>query len=63
MTVYIVIEEVTIAGQDCERVMGVFSSDKKASEAVYMYQQHVNGSRWTYKYYWIEREVDKLWER
>ena len=62
MKVYVVIEEVTIAGQDCERVMGVFSSDEKASEAAYKYKQHVNDSCWTYKYYWIEREVDEIWQ-
>ena len=63
MKVYVVIEEVTIAGQDCKRVMGVFSSDEKASEAAYKYKQHVNDSCWTYKYYWIEREVDQIWEQ
>lgn len=63
MKVYVVIEEVTIAGQDYEKVMGVFSSDEKASEAAYEYKQHVNDSCWTYKYYWIEREVDQIWEQ
>ena len=29
MKVYVVMEEVTIAGQDCERVMGVFLLMKK----------------------------------
>ena len=62
MKVYVVMEEVTIAGQDCERVMGVFSSNEKASEAAYEYKQHVNDSCWTYKYYWIEREVDEIWK-
>ena len=51
MKVYVVMEEVTIAGQDYERVMGVFSSNEKASEAVYEYNQHVNDSCWTYEYY------------
>jgi hypothetical protein len=63
MKVYIVMEEVTIAGQDCERVMGIFSSNEKASEAAKEYEQHVNDSCWAYKYYWIEREVDEVWEQ
>jgi hypothetical protein len=56
-------EEVTIAGQDCERLMGVFSSNEKASKAAKEYELRVNDSCWTYKYYWIEREVDQLWEQ
>ena len=44
MKVYVVMEEVTIAGQDCERVMGVFSSNEKAAQAAYEYKQHVNDS-------------------
>ena len=62
MTVYVVMEEVTIAGQDCEKVMGVFSSNEKAALAAYEYKQRVNDSRWTYKYYWIERDIDQIWQ-
>ena len=62
MKVYVVMEEATIAGQECERVMGVFSSEEKASEAAYKYEQHVKDSCWAYNYYWIEREIDKIWE-
>ena len=63
MKVYVVMEEVTIAGQDYERVMGVFSSNEKASEAAKEYKQHVYNSCWHYEYYCIECEVDQLWEQ
>ena len=63
MKVYVVMEEATIAFEEYERVMGVFSSNEKASEAAQEYQQRVNDFCWTYKYYWIEREVDQIWEQ
>ena len=62
MKVYVVMEEATIAGEECERLMGVFSSNEKACEAAKVYEQKVNDSCWTYKYYWIERAVDEIWQ-
>ena len=62
MKVYVVMEEATIAFEDYERVMGVFSSEEKASEAAYKYAQRVKDSCWHHSYYWIEREIDKIWE-
>ena len=62
MRVYVVMEEATIAYEDYERLMGVFSTVDKANEAIEAYKQHVNDSCWRYEYYYIERKIDELWE-
>ena len=62
MKVYVVMEEATIAYEEYERLMGVFSTEAKANEAIEEYTRQVNDSCWRYEYYLIEREVDKLWE-
>ena len=62
MKVYVVLEEATVAGEEYERLMGVFSSDEKACEAAKVYEQNVKDSCWRYTYIWVEREVDEIWQ-
>ena len=62
MKVYIVMEEATIAGEEYERLMGVFSTEAKANEAIEEYTRYVNDSGWHYEYYWVERKVDEMWQ-
>ena len=63
MKVYVVMEEATIAYEEYERLMGVFSTEAKANEAIEEYKRHVNDSCWRHEYYCVEREVDKIWEQ
>jgi hypothetical protein len=63
MKVYVVMESALVAGEECERLMGVFSSAAKANDAVEAYEKHVYNSCWHYEYYCIECEVDQLWEQ
>ena len=63
MKVYVVMEEATIAHEEYERLMGVFSTEAKANEAIEEYTRHINDSCWRYEYYLVAREVDKIWEQ
>jgi hypothetical protein len=63
MKVYVVMETAVIAHEEYERLMGVFSSEAKANEAMEEYKRLVNDSCWSYEYYWIDCEVDSLWEQ
>ena len=62
MKVYVVMESAVIAYEEYERLMGVFSSEAKANEAIEEYKLHVNDSCWRYEYYYVECEVDTVWE-
>ena len=62
MKVYVVIEFVKIAGEECTDVAGVFSSEDKAKEAIAEYTEWSKDSKWRHEYSYIECEVDKVWE-
>ena len=63
MKVYVVVEYAVIEYEECTRVMGVFSSEDKAKEAVKDYEEWSKDSRWSYDYEYEEYEVDQIWEQ
>ena len=63
MKVYVVMEYAVIEYEECERLMGVFSSKTKAKEAIATYEDWSKGSRWRHEYNYIECEVDQVWEQ
>ena len=62
MKVYVVTEYAYIEYEECIRVMGVFSSEDKAKEAIEAYNEWSKDSRWRHEYSYEETEVDKIWE-
>lgn len=62
MKVYVVIEYAVIEYEECTRVMGVFSDENKAAEAVKEYEKEAADSRWCHEYEYEEYELDSLWE-
>lgn len=63
MKVYVVMEYAVIEYEECTRLMGVFSSEAKASEATAEYTKWYKDSRWRHEYNYIECEVDPVWEQ
>lgn len=63
MKVYVVMEYAVIEYEECIRVMGVFSDENKAKEAVKDYEKWSKDSHWRHEYNYYEYEVDKLWEQ
>lgn len=63
MKVYVVIEHAVIEYEECERLMGVFSSKAKAKEAIAEYEVWAKDSRWRHEYSYGEYEVDQVWEQ
>ena len=63
MKVYVVIESFEIEGQEYETVQGIFSSKDKAEEAIASCKMRTKEYFGRYTYYYIEREVDQLWEQ
>lgn len=61
MEVYIVMECATIAYEEFDRPMGVFSSEVKAQEAVEVYTQESKDFGKNYNYYYIKRKLDKIY--
>jgi hypothetical protein len=62
MKVYVVMESAVIEYEEYERLMGVFSSEAKAKEAIAEYEEWSKDSKWRYEYTYIECEVDQIWE-
>ena len=63
MKVYVVIECACIEYEEFTNVMGIFSSEDKAKEAIKDYEEWSKDSRWRHDYSYEEYEVDKLWEQ
>ena len=64
MKVYVVIEYAVIEYEEYTSVMGIFSSEAKAKEAITEYEAWFNkGSRGRREYSYEEYEVDKIWEQ
>ena len=63
MKVYVVVEFAVIEYEECTRVMGVFSSENKAKEAIKDYEEWSKDSRWRHEYSYEEYEVDQIWEQ
>ncbi len=63
MKVYIVIECAVIEYEECTRVMGVFSSEDKAKEAIVEYTEWSKDFKWRHEYSYSECEVDQVWEQ
>lgn len=63
MKVYIVMEYAVIEYEECTQVMGVFSSEDKAKEAIAEYTEWSKDSKWRHEYSYIECEVDQVWEQ
>ena len=63
MKVYVVWEYAVIEYEECTRVMGVFSSEDKAKEAIKDYGEWSKDSRWRHEYNYYEYEVDQIWEQ
>ena len=62
MKVYVVVEFAVIEYEECTEVMGVFSSEAKAKEAIAEYENNTKGSRWRHEYNYFEYELDQVWE-
>ena len=58
MKVYVVYEYEVIEYEECFRIMGVFSSEDKAAEAVREYEKKEP----TCEYQYEEYELDQIWE-
>lgn len=63
MKVYVVVEYAVIEYEECTQVMGVFSSEDKAKEAIKDYEEWSKDSPWRNEYGYYEYEVDRIWER
>lgn len=61
MEIYVVMESAVIKYEEFERPMGVFSSEAKAQEAVEIYTQESKDVGDNYDYYYIKRELDKIY--
>ena len=62
MKVYVVVEFAVIEYEERTEVMGVFSSEAKAKEAITEYENWSKDSKYRHEYQCFEYEVDKLWE-
>lgn len=58
MKVYVVTECACIEYEEYTNVMGVFSSEDKAKEAIKDYEKWSKDSRWRHDYSYEEYEVD-----
>ena len=63
MKVYVVVEYAVIEYEECTRVMGVFSSEAKAKDAIKDYEEWSKDSSWRHEYNYEEYEVDQIWEQ
>jgi hypothetical protein len=63
MKVYVVVEFANIEYEEYTEVMGVFSSETKAKEAISEYENNTKDSSWRHEYNYFDYEVDKVWEQ
>lgn len=61
MKVYVVVEFATIEYEKCVDVMGVFSSEVKAMEAIAEYEEHTKDSCWHHEYSCQVYEMNQIW--
>ena len=62
MKVFVVVEFAVIEYEERTEVMGVFSSEDKAQEAIAEYEKNTKDSRWRHEYNYFEYKVDQIWE-
>ncbi len=59
MKVFVVVEFADIEYEECKEVMGVFTSEVKAKEAIAEYEKWSKNSRWHHEYNYFEYELDE----
>lgn len=62
MKVYVVYEYAVIEYEECFRIMGVFSDENLAGEAIREYEEIAEAYKEDFEYNYEEFELDTVWE-